>query len=58
MNDRELRVLLDRQVVLLDAVKTRGVLAVLQHKSEMERGARAVIAESYRRLEAQASNEE
>ncbi len=51
MNDIEFKQLLDRQIVLLNAVKEQGLLAVLRHKNEMEQGARAVIAESYRRLE-------
>ncbi len=51
MTDREFKALLDRQSELLDAVKQHGVLAAIRYKSEMERGARAVIAECYRRLE-------
>ncbi|WP_207061421.1 hypothetical protein [Motiliproteus sp. SC1-56] len=50
MNDREFRRLLDRQIVLLDKVKAHGVVAAVRYKGEMERGARAVIAECYRRL--------
>lgn len=51
MKDEDFRKLLDRQVVLLDKVKRQGPVAALRHKGEMERGARRVIAECYRRLE-------
>ena len=51
MNDDEFRKLLDRQVVLLDKVRAQGVLAAMRYKGEMERGARTVIQECYRRLD-------
>lgn len=51
MTDDEFRKLLDRQIFLLDAVKAQGVIAALRYKSEMERSARRVIAECYRRLD-------
>jgi len=52
VTDQEFRKLLDRQVFLLDAVRAQGVIAALRYKGEMERGARRVIEECYRRLEA------
>lgn len=50
MSDEAFRRLLERQQKILDAVEVGGVVAAMQHKAEIQEGAKLVITESLRRL--------